>query len=66
MTKQLPEIREALTELVDVYRVSKPLCAGHFLLYAFTKKPTEFRTVSQLIMDLAKETLLSQGDTEEA
>ena len=65
LTKQGPEVREALTELVEVYRVSKPLCMGHFLLYAFTKMAAEFKTVSQLLMELAKEGVLTPGDIEE-
>ncbi len=65
LTKQGAEVREAMTELVDVYRVSRPLCLGHFLLYAFTKMASEFKAVSQLLKDLVKETVLTPGDVEE-
>ena len=66
LSKQIGDIKDAITELVDVHHIPKPVAAGHFLLYCYNKKPAEFRQISSLLVTLAKEDVLSVTELEES
>lgn len=65
MSNNIGDIKESLAEIVDVDRISKAVIVGHFVLYGFNKKTTEFTQIIKLIEGLAKESVMTPGEIEE-
>ncbi len=59
------DFKENLSDIIDQEKIQRQLCVGHFLLYSFTKSSAEFRSICQLILDLAKSDTIFTADVEE-
>ncbi len=64
--KQISDVKDTIADLADVHHVPKAVSAGHLVLYSYTKKPDEFRAVSELLLQLFKEGILVEVELDEA
>lgn len=65
LTKQIGDVKDTITDLCEVHHIPKTVVAGHMILYGYTKKPSEFRTISALMLQLFKEGILFDKELEE-
>jgi hypothetical protein len=66
VSRQISEVKDVVTELSEVHHVMKPVIAGNFVLYGYTKKPKEFAEIVKMLVGLVKEGVMLDKELEES
>ena len=65
-SKQLQDVKDTVAELADVHRVPKAVVTGTFVLYAYQRKPEEFKCIAEMLVKLAKDGTIYDKELQEA
>lgn len=65
MMNNIEEVKESLADITETHGILKVVCVGQFVLYGFTKKPSEFLQIIKLIELLNKDSIVSLAEVEE-
>jgi len=64
-SKKLDEMRENLTETLELEQIRRCICIGFCILYSFSKKLPDFKAFCQMLIELVKDSTIQVTDIEE-
>ena len=65
-SKRGEDVVECVNETIENEKISKCICFGHSLVWAFTKRRPDFQEVCQLVASLHKSAFISSPEVEES
>ena len=64
-SKRVEDVTDCITETVEDEKIAKSVCFGHFLVWAFSKRRTDFQEIFRLIASLHKSSFVTSAEVEE-